>query len=61
MQYLVRDQYTLCPIFNIAMTLKVMSIEFADDTKLGEVVNSEEDKDLNTGLLRSQKCKHEIE
>jgi len=43
------------------MTVKVMSIEFADDTKLGEVVNSEEDRDLNTGLLRSQKYKHEIE
>lgn len=43
------------------MTLKVMSIEFAEDTKLGEVVNSKEDRDLNTGLLRSQKYNHEIE
>lgn len=43
------------------MTLKVMSIEFADDTKLGKVVNTEEDRDLNTGLLRAQKYKHEIE
>lgn len=34
-----------------------MSIEFEDDTKLGDVVNNEEDGDLNTGVLRStNKC-----
>lgn len=61
MQYLVRDQYTVCPIFNITMTLKVTSTAFVDVSKLGEIMNSEEDRDLNTGLLRSQKYKHEKE
>lgn len=30
-----------------------MSIEFEDDTKLGDAVNNEEDGNLNTGILRS--------
>lgn len=30
-----------------------MSIEFEDDTKLGDAVNNEEDGNLNIGVLRS--------